>query len=141
MNDRVKIIGRVSQKLPATMRLICRSTFDMTPDEMLSTVIRDTRTNLDRARSEGMDYDFIDDAIDILDLGLPVMRRAIARSRASTLKDGQCRCEETLNKRACVYCRVISNAHKRLKEEVRRCGKVTRTDTSESRAAPGGIST
>lgn len=123
------------------MRLICRATFDMTPDEMLSTVIRDTRTNLDRARSEGMDYDFIDDAIDILDLGLPVMRRAIARSRAATLKDCQCRCEETLNKRACVYCRVISNAHKRLKEEARRCGTATRADTNESREAPGGIST
>jgi len=27
-----------------------------------------------------MDYDFIDDAIDILDLGLPMLRRTIARS-------------------------------------------------------------
>ena len=124
------------------MRLICRSAFDMTPDEMLITVIRDTRTNLDRARSDGMNYDFIDDAIDILDLGLPVMRRAIARARAATLKDRPCKCEETLNKRACVYCRVISNAHKRLKEEVRRCGtSATPADTSESREAPGGIST
>ena len=113
----------------------------MTPDEMLNTVIRDTRANLDRARSEGMNYEFIDDAIDILDLGLPVMRRAIARARASTLKDGPCRCEEMMNKNACIYCSVISNAHKRLKEEARLCGKVTPTDTNESLAAPGGIST
>ena len=124
------------------MRLICRSAFDMTPDEMLITVIRDTRTNLDRARSDGMNYDFIDDAIDILDLGLPVMRRAIVRARASMLKDRPCKCEETLNKRACMYCRVISNAHKRLKKEIRRCGtSATPADTSESREAPGGIST
>lgn len=60
-------IGKISQVLPAYLRVVCRARFDCTPDEVIDIARAETTAALHQAIADGYDYRFVHEHIAIIE--------------------------------------------------------------------------